>query len=268
MLEINVSQHYQKFLDERTPSMSGILDGTCKGKVWYFPEEEPKLAVVYSYCVGGCAIFGEIPKYEDVKVNEFFDKVFCELKEMGMDAFEFTADNPILYEQVKHLFEEKEIYSEQEYSYRKIDYIEEVEISDEYQFVKVDKNLLQKLKENEYTNGSTLLEWIDNSWKDADKFLEVSRACIAIYEKKVVGMIFGSAKFQQYIVVDIEVDEAHRRKGIGRRLTQEFVNDCIDDQMVVQWDCVESNIASQRLAKVSGFHKFHERTVYWFDTNI
>lgn len=36
-------------------------------------------------------------------------------------------------------------------------------------------------------------------------------------------------------------------------LTKEFVNECIDNELIVQWGCMESNTASKIIAESAGF---------------
>jgi hypothetical protein len=44
----------------------------------------------------------------------------------------------------------------------------------------------------------------------------------------------------------------------------EFITDCLENDYIPQWDCVESNSNSYHLAAKLGFEKVNENTVHWF----
>lgn len=81
---------------------------------------------------------------------------------------------------------------------------------------------------------------------------------------RIVGIIFGSARYENLIAVDIEVEETYRRRGIAAFLTEHMLSSCSEENLTVQWDCVESNTASRMAAEKCGFHLFKKRPYYWF----
>ena len=56
-----------------------------------------------------------------------------------------------------------------------------------------------------------------------------------------------------------------RKKGVAFTLIQYFVNECIDNGYVAQWDWMDSNIVSNRMAEKAGFKFFKKGTVLWFE---
>ncbi|MCQ4923331.1 GNAT family N-acetyltransferase [Tissierella carlieri] len=93
--------------------------------------------------------------------------------------------------------------------------------------------------------------WVDN----------IENPNIAIAESYAVG----TGRFNNIIPIDIYVEEEHRNKGLGLILTRELVNECIKIGVTVQWDCMESNSPSRRLAEKAGFKFIKQDEVYWFD---
>ncbi len=63
----------------------------------------------------------------------------------------------------------------------------------------------------------------------------------------------------------IQTEEVHRKKGLAYAMAIEFIKDCLRNELTPQWDCVESNTSSYRMAMKLGFEKINENTVYWFD---
>lgn len=74
----------QGVIDDKSPSMYGILAGICKGERWSFRDETLVLDIMYSYCVGGCGVVGSIPNEKKKQARIFFETVFSSLKEKNM----------------------------------------------------------------------------------------------------------------------------------------------------------------------------------------
>ena len=243
--------------DVKNPSQSGILDGTCKGECWI--SDDKMLGVTYSYPVGGCGVFGKIESVQ--KANKFFDKVFCNLKDLDIHEFEFSAEDVALQEQLLCLFQDRKIEHELEYSYE-IDENTNVEIDvpSGYQVELVTEQTLHK----GYKNQLMLTNRLDECWNSQEDFFEKSLSFIAVKDKEIVGIIFGSGRYEKYIPIDIEVLNEHRKKGVAKAITSAFVKYCLKGDLIPHWDCVESNKGSIRLAESVGFIKIKERPFYWF----
>ena len=250
-------------VDDKNPSMYGILNGYCKGLHWSHDKGGFKLDVLYSYCVGGCGVVGEISNGKEREAKDFFYYVFDSLKNNGIYEFEFSTEDDVLRGKILGIFSEKTIYSEMEYSYRRIMVCDSKKKIPDYDFIEVDKIFLNQL--NYYENSQILLTRINDSWHSKDDFLQYSEAVVALKGKRVIGVIFGSARYLNVIDVDIEVLEDYRSKGIAKELTTQFVNSCVRRGCVVQWDCVESNLASRKVAEECGFELFKKRPYYWFE---
>ncbi len=248
-------------VDERNPSQSGILSGQCKGKCWI--NTSRTLAITYSYCVGGCGIFGEI--IDNVHDLYFFRKVFDELRETGVNEFEFSAEDERLRNDVLQLFASEDIKSEMELSYRMADayQMQNIQITG-YEIVKVDSLFLDEIEHNRYRNYEGLVEKINESWKSLEDFITKSKAFVAIKDSEIVGTIFGSGRINNILAIDIEVERKHRNKGIARWLSHELMKECAQCEMELQWDCIESNRASIATAESLGFKLFKKRPYFWF----
>ncbi len=244
-----------------TPSQSGILVGTCKGDVWF--NKNQSLAITYSYPVGGCGVFGKI---EDAEASKnFFLEVFENLKQKGLEYFEFASEEATLSDAILKLFSEKEIHSEMEYSYRFSRQLDDVpSVSSPYQIQKVSKPFLDELLTGTYHNTSMVMERLEQCWQTPEDFLEKSLAFVALKENEIAGIVFGSGRYENLLAIDIEVLTSSRKQGLAKALGLYFIQDCITHSLCPHWDCVASNIASIRLAESLGFEKIKERPFYWF----
>ncbi|BCJ98029.1 GNAT family N-acetyltransferase [Anaerocolumna chitinilytica] len=199
-------------IDGKNPSMYGILTGICKGETWSYRDEPLALDIMYSYCVGGCGVVGRIPNEKRKQARIFFESVFSSLKKKNIFEFEFSTEDVELRKAMLDIFSDKKLHSEEEYSYRKLDKCNYNVTLQSYTILEVDRSFLEKREK--YENEDMLFERLNNSWYCQEDFLEYSKCFVAIQEKKIVGIIFGSARFSNIIDVDIEVLEEHRKKGL------------------------------------------------------
>jgi len=72
------------------------------------------------------------------------------------------------------------------------------------------------------------------------------------------------SRFEKVVAIDIEIHEDYRRKVLATTLTQHFVNACIQRELIPQWNCVDSNIASRNTAESIGFQLIKKKPFYWF----
>lgn len=258
----------ERVLYEDSPSFSGIVAGECRGQLWVDDIENPQLAMAFSFAVGGFSILGE-PR-EEVVYRQFYNFLildfFPKLREMNQYYFEFSTECIRMQEYMLKMFTNRKIESENEYFYRKETKIEtKVQIPDEYIIVKVDAKFIAKLERGEYINRKFLEERLLESWGSYSNFLNKSVAFVIHHQKRIVAVIIGTARFHNIIPIDIETVEQHRKKKMASALTQCFVNECVDNQLVTQWDCVDSNIASKKTAEKSGFLLMKKKPYYWFN---
>jgi len=253
------------------PSFSGIAAGVCKGDLWVDDLENPTIALANSYAVGGFAFLGTIKSEEAYKRVEGFikEELFTMLKSKGISAFEFSIEhdkNDHLRTSILKMFGDKEIQQEKEFSFRKNNEIpESLHLSEGYALHKVDYQFWNLINEGNIANGTLIRERILKSWESLDDFFEKSVAFCITYFNKMIAVIVGTARFNNVIAIDIETEEAHRNKGLGLLLTGKFVNECVRRNMTAQWNCMESNPASRKLAEKAGFKLVKQNEVYWFN---
>jgi len=250
------------------PSFSGIVAGECKGDIWVDDEENPSIALVYSFAVGGFSVLGESANIEVYSRFKTFliENMFCELKSRGVNYFEFSIESEKAKPYIMDIFSDKVIHTEDEYSFRKSDrYNGSIIIPDGYKIFKVDSGLLKKLKSGTFDNKELLVERLLESWGTYNDFLKKSVAFVAVNQNRIVAVIVGTARYRSRIPIDIETENSHRKKGLALALTCHFVNECADNGLAAQWDCVDSNIASRRTVEKAGFAFMKKGMCYWFE---
>jgi hypothetical protein len=262
-----VNSNLKAVLYEDSPSFSGIVAGECKGLLWVDDIKDPSIALAYSSAVGGYCILGE-PQNESV-YKLFYDflikDLFPDLRKKNEYCFEFSTECLSIQEYMLKMFSDRIIESEDEFFYRKAMKNEtNIKIPDEYLIVKVDAEFVKCIEQGEYINEKFVENRILESWGSYHNFLSKSVAFVVLHQKRIVAVIVGTARFHNIIPIDIETEEEHRRKGLASLMTQCFVNECVDNQLIAQWDCVDSNVASKKAAQKAGFVLMKKKPYFWF----
>ncbi|MSU00901.1 GNAT family N-acetyltransferase [Tissierella pigra] len=258
----------EKLTYDDSPNFSGIVAGECKGDMWVDDLDNPNIALVYSFAADSFSILGEpsnIQIYNKFK-DFLLENMFHQLKGKGIDYFEFSVESEKTKPYILDIFNNQVIQSEDEYILRKTDkYNGNNIVPDGYEIFKVDYEFLKKLESGLFENKDFLAERLLESWGTYDNFLNKSIGYVAVNQNEIVAVILGTARFKNIIPIDIETENSHRKKGLAFALACYFVNECIDNGVIAQWDCMDSNIASRKTAERVGFQFFKKNKVYWFD---
>ena len=260
--------NYDDVINDGCPSFSGIITGECKGDLWVDNIDTPQIAIAYSYAVGGFAFLGTIKSdNEYVKINNFINNDFFKyLKQKGIKDFEYSVESDCLKTHIQKMFKDKLSESEKEYSFRKVERINtNYSLPENFKMQEIDFDFWKKIADGCFKNDAFLTKRLLESWGNFDNFKNKSIAFCITNSDSIVSVIVGTARFKNVISIDIETDDKFKHKGFGYYLTIEFVNECINKGLIAQWDCVESNHISIKLANKAEFMLFKESTVYWFE---
>lgn len=260
--------NFENITNDNCPSFSGIVAGECKGDLWVDNIDNPKIAIAHSYAVGSFAFLGMINNdYEYMYLNNFIkNEIFSFLKQKGINYFEFSIESDNLKPYILRMFKDKTIQREREYSFRKLEQLNvNYSLPEGFKMQKVDYDFWKKIINGDFKNDAFLTKRLLESWASFDNFISKSIAFCITYSNSIVSVIVGTARFKNIIPIDIETDDRFKHKGFGYCLTIEFVNECINKGLIAQWDCVESNSNSLKLAEKAGFKLLKQNDVYWFD---
>lgn len=255
-------------INEKTPSVSGIVNQECKGRLWVDDIDIPRIAIAESFATGSFYFLGTYETKEDfTKLKDFLEnQLFHQLKKEGYTCFEFSIESEDMRENILEMFRDRSIDTEKEFSFRaNVIPTANQSIPKGYQLRKVDHTFWNMLSEGRYENEDFLRIRLLENWNSFDEFMERSIAYCMIFDNKIVAVMVGTASFHNVIAIDIETVEEHRRMGLAYAMAQAFITDCVQHNYIPQWDCVESNPNSYKLAKKLGFEKINENTVYWFN---
>ncbi len=249
------------------PSFSSILAGIAHGDVWVNDFEKPTLALVYSNPVGGYRILGNF--VNDTDYTAFIDflerELFELLKANNTNEFEFDVDDLNVEKRLLDYFSKYKVITDQELTYIKYPdnaVFEPYHFSESagYKFLEVDNECVSF----DYINRDFMISRIIDSWGSIDSFFKYGKAFIAVDKNEIIGIILGSAYYDNLLAIDIETQVSFRKKGIATILTNCLINYCREVQITAYWNCTASNIGSQNIAKHTGFSYAGENNYYYF----
>lgn len=253
--------------NEHSPSFSGIVAGESHGELWLDDPDHPQLALAYSYPVGGYAFLGSMEQAGAWRNTQAFmtEELLPRLKAEGVAAFDFSIESDGLREPVLRMFADKVVQQEKESRYRKSDELHlPLQLPEGLKLQGVDDSFWRLISEGLIENKELLTGRLLKSWGDFPAFAKRSLAYCLLDGPRIVAVIVGTARFHDVIPIDIETEADYRGKGLGLYLTREFVNGCARSGLTAEWDCMESNLASQRVAAKAGFSLFKQGEVFWF----
>ncbi|MGM0421442.1 MAG: GNAT family N-acetyltransferase, partial [Bacillota bacterium] len=208
-----INPNYSKcsnILYRGSPSFSGIAAGECEGDVWVDDLENPSLALVYSYAVGGFSIMGspsDVSVYDDF-IEFLRRELFTHLKSKGINYFEFSMESKRAEAYILQRFADEKINQENEYFYRRYNAYEIQDI-DNYNIVPVDPVFIKNLQAGRYDNPNFLRERLLKSWGSYENFFGKSTAYAATLDTSIIAVIVGTARYQDVIPIDIETKEEY-----------------------------------------------------------
>ncbi|BAH41933.1 GNAT family N-acetyltransferase [Brevibacillus sp. RS1.1] len=74
----------------------------------------------------------------------------------------------------------------------------------------------------------------------------------------------GRSSRQSTHAIGVETLEPYRQKGLSSTLAYQLKNRLHQEAATVWWDCMDSNIASQKTAEKAGLHLSHRYEIAWF----
>ncbi len=264
-----ILKKYENVTKDDCPSFSGIIAGECKGDAWVDNTENPQIAIAYSHAVGSFAFLGSINNETiNTMLRDFLNNyLFDSLKEKGVNNFEYSIENDGLKPYIQKMFEEKILQSEKEYSFRNRHDSNKLKYSlpENYIMQRIDSEFWSKVMNGDFENESFLTERLLESWGSIENFCDKSVGFCITYLDCIAAVVLGTARFNNIVPIDIETKDEFKKMGLGYSLTIEFVNECTKKGLIAQWDCVESNPISYKLAEKAGFELFKVNRVFWFE---
>jgi RimJ/RimL family protein N-acetyltransferase len=250
---------------------AGVVAGNNAGRIWADDMEDPASALVWSDGLECFQFMGFHTNRAFVdEFRTFFDSnILSFLKERDIQYFEYAADTDEWYPVIRNVFSDYEIKENWQYVYRSDKNTlkdEELILPDSYYLHRVDQSLFASLVAGlKITNPEFLTDYINQFWGSVSNYLELGAGYAVTNEGKIVSFAISSGLYEKTVSVGVETLLEHRRKGLAAIAVKTLLKELYDMNCNVWWDCMESNIASQKTIESAGLTIDHKYKVCWFD---
>lgn len=228
------------------PISMSVLDGTFSGSALVDDPENPAKALILHQHIGFILYIGLKPDYQQAKqiaeavISYRSDRHYCNFVEMANCP-------PAVEKQIRSKYPNARSIQRINWTHDPafLSYAPEPVIPDGCRAAFLDSDLF----ENKFLRYET-----EMFWDSTDIFLKDAFGTVILdSDGEFMGVCGAVSASDGFYEINIEVKEAHRRKGIGYAVAYEFIKECHKRNAAPHWDCHEHNDGSQALAKKLGF---------------
>lgn len=138
-------------------------------------------------------------------------------------------------------------------------------VLEHYNIYKIDEGFVNSINNLKCLNNPELIiEYIEQFWGTVENYLRMGYGYVAVYDGQIVSFGVTSSIYDKTFSIGVETLEEHRQKGLARLLISKLFNDLYDKGYDIWWDCMDSNLPSQKTAETSGLVLDHKYKVCWF----
>lgn len=123
---------------------------------------------------------------------------------------------------------------------------------------------LFKNNDNSIKNIEFLYSKILEFWSSTGMFISEGIGYCIVYKKEIVSICFSGFVVGNVHCIDIETLEGHQGKKLAQNIALIFCKDCLENNFVPYWDCMESNKPSIAVAENIGFRNIFNYIGYYF----
>lgn len=235
-----------------------VIEGVSPGRVFVDDIDLPTTGLIWLGNNDGFIFIGD-EKNEGFnnELNNFIDKLIKpEAMKVGLNWFEGIGNHRKWNATIEKVLKSRKLgsWNQRVYTLQKDDckcnY--ELDIEQGYKVVKICKTFFEN---NDYSikNIKFLHSQILEFWSSSETFFSVGIGYCMIYKDEIVSICFSGFVVGNVHTVAIETIEGHRGKKLAQKLAKSFVTDCLNNNIVPYWDCMESNKPSIAVAENIGF---------------
>jgi len=99
-------------------------------------------------------------------------------------------------------------------------------------------------------------------WRSGRDLLANGVGVCAVRDGRVVSLCYSACVAGGEAEIDIVTLPEYRNRGLGRRVADRFLSECVTRQIRPSWDCFTANRASMNLARRLGFPQGRRYSLY------
>lgn len=250
---------------------AGVVAGNNPGEVWVDNLPNPTSALVWSSGLGAFNFMGSAsnPNF-NLNLKELIDnEIIPFLRSKNRKDLEFSVDSESWYPAIYEFIGNRTFHESYQYVYKSnplFDGSRCLDLSESFNPVEIDESFLSELTTGELKNSDFIIHYIEQYWGTLDSFLGKGYGYVALTpNKEIASIAISSFLFHSTHVIGVETLEEYQRQGMSSSLVSLLLKKLNDNRVAAWWDCMESNIASQKTAEKAGLVKSHRYKINWFD---
>lgn len=259
----------RKLLDETMDNIEvkAIIEGINPGWVFVDSQKSPRTAMVWAKGIQGFYFVGDTnnPDFNNC-INDFIDnQIKPKAAQQGLNRFEFSGETKNWSSVLEEIFINRKLEKSQQYIYKlKKDSWQDYQkrkLGDGFELRKINQEIFY---DKQIKNINFLSLEIQRWWNSTEEYLNKAFGYCIIYDNKIVSYCICNFLHGDIYTIGIETLEEFRRNGLSQVATEAFVENCLDNQLIPHWECMESNLPSRALAEKLRFNRDSIYTLYSF----
>ncbi|GIN86786.1 hypothetical protein J6TS2_31720 [Heyndrickxia sporothermodurans] len=101
-------------------------------------------------------------------------------------------------------------------------------------------------------------------WSSPDSFFNKGIGYCIVYDHKIVSVCFSGFVVGNVHCIDIETLESNQGKKLAQKIAHSFIKDCLENDIIPYWNCMEVNKPSVAVAENIGFTIKFNYVGYYF----
>ncbi|EOP68730.1 GNAT family N-acetyltransferase [Bacillus cereus] len=249
--------------------VKAVIAGVNPGRIFVDNIYSPNSGLIWLGNNDGFFFIGsaENEKFNN-EISSFIDNVIePEARKVGLNCFEGIGNHSKWNKTIERIFQHRKLKSwkQRVYMLKKEDYEgnPEPKIEQGYTVLKVSKTLYENqghvLKNIEFLQ-SKILEF----WSSTDEFFHEGIGYCIVYDNRIVSVCFSGFVFENIHCIDIETIEGHQGRKLAQKIAHSFVKECLENDIIPYWDCMELNKSSVAVVENVGFANVFNYVGYYF----
>ncbi|MGE7885300.1 GNAT family N-acetyltransferase [Bacillus sp. NPDC094077] len=249
--------------------VKAVIAGVNPGRIFVDNITSPNSGLIWLGNNDGFFFIGNAENEEfNNKINDFIDKVIVpEAKKIGLNCFEAIGNHSKWNKTIERMFKHRQLksWNQRVYTLKKEEYKDnhESKIEQGYTVLKMSKTLYENNK-NSLKNIEFLQSKILEFWSSPDCFFNEGIGYCIVYDNMIVSVCFSGFVFENIHCIDIETIEGHQGRKLAQKIAHSFVKDCLENDIIPYWDCMELNKSSVSVVENVGFTNVFNYVGYYF----
>ncbi|PDY35867.1 GNAT family N-acetyltransferase [Bacillus wiedmannii] len=270
--ELNKNDFYQcnGLVNEKGQlEVKAVIAGVNPGRIFVDNIYSPNSGLIWLGNNDGFFFIGssENEKFNN-EISSFIDKVIePEARKVGLNCFEAIGNHSKWNKTIEKIFQHRKLksWNQRVYTLKREEYEDHYgpKIEQGYTVLKMSKALYENqggsLKNIEFLQLK-ILEF----WPSLNSFFNKGIGYCIVFDNMIVSVCFSGFVFENIHCIDIETIEGHQGRKLAQRIAHSFVKECLENNIIPYWDCMELNKPSVAVVENVGFTNVFNYVGYYF----